>query len=158
MPEPVQKPQTNATAFQRMLGKKDQFYAFVGKTYDESIIYVGKEPKKAFWIGATVAAIAFGTGVKVGNSNSSERMIEHAYSTVKLIHGQNLTLLTAMEDMKKDHAMLSQSVQEIKTAQVELRNDLNNARIQKSIEQGEQHVEQVRKEKRSKWLPWNWFR
>jgi len=154
MADPAQKPQTNSSTLQRALDKRLELYSFIGKAYGETIMYIGRNPGKAFWLGAAVASMTFGAGFKAGRSASSDNRIENTYSVVKLVHGQNITMSGRIEDILKKQDTLVQSIQEIKNSQVELRNDFNNMRIQKTVEQGQARAEQVPKPRKHWWQVW----
>jgi len=154
MADPVQKTQTNASTFQRMLETREQFYSFVGKTYNETIMYIGKNAKKTFWIGVTGMGLAFYGGFTAGRSVSSDKIVEHTYSTVKSTDQKLINLISEVEGLKAKQETFGRSIQEIKVSQFELKNEFNSVRIQKMAEQGQAHAEQVQNAKKHWWQFW----
>lgn len=160
MAEPIQRPQTSSSAFQRMLDNKKQFYSSVGKIDDETIIFIGKNPKKAFRIGLVGLGFglgfAFYGGLRTERSIHSAEVTDNAYSTVKLIQSQNIAISGSITELVKNEEYLAKSVQEIKVAQVELKNEFNDMKMQKSAEQRPVHVEQVQPKKSKHW--WHFWK
>jgi len=159
MADPVRTSQTNSSTFQRMLDKKDAFYSFVGKTYDETIMLVGKNPKKAFWVGATATAMAFGVGFKVGNHASSDSVVMGASRTIALVQNQNVIISNTLDGMAKNYTDLTKAIGESnKQTDIRLANLENKFQWKQAADEGARRLQPVEKKKRSKWLPWNWFK
>ena len=162
MADPVQKPQASkadTSTFQRMLDKRHEFYSFVGKTYGETIMSISRNPKKAFWIGATVTALAFGAGFKSGNHASSNDIVMNASRTIALVQNQNIAISNKLDEMAKNYADLKNAI-EVSNKQIDVRLATLENKVQwkQAADEGEKHVTEVQKKQHSKWNPLNWFK
>ena len=162
MVEPSQKPQTLKPILQRMREGKEKFYSFVDTEYEETIMYIGKQPRKAFWIGVTIAGLTCYGGYYMGRSASSDQILSNMYSTVKQVHQQNLTMTTKVEDLTTKYDTLANFIKEnSQKVDARLATQENKVQVKQAVEDGQKHVEKVKKErsilhKIGKILPWNW--
>ena len=154
----VQKPQTNSSAFQRMLSKRHAVYAFIGKTYDETAMYTQRNPKRALKIFVAALGIAGYIGDQVGNhsyDNNFTNMTRIVAGLDTKMISMEKTLNTVATDQSKIVTGINDMSRGINDRFAALENE---KRVKQAVEAGEKHVEAVKKARKHWYNPFSWFK
>lgn len=126
---------------------------------NNSVEYIGKNPRKVFWRGTAAIAFSFLLGYSIGMKSDVERKLTYFNSNLSSINRQNIQIMVKLEEMEKQQNELKEIVKNLESdSKARISTIENKIQFQKAVEEGEKHVEKM--EKKRGWkrlLPWNWF-